>query len=138
MNIEFLSNKEAEKIISNLNLNTYKYNNNVMGYSDFRFLLDVDFLFDSNKFILAYDDINLYGVLKLVETTYKNKKTLGLSFIDVNKNYKRKGISKQLIKSFDDINNSPVFLSSKPCEEGKKYNIDKVIKSIANKKVIFL
>lgn len=138
MKIKFLNNIEARNIIDNLNLNTYEYNNEIIGYSDFRFLLDIDFLFNSNKFILAYDDINLYGVLKLVDTTYKNKKILGLSFIDVNKNFKRKGIAKKLIKAFDDINKSPVFLSSKPCEEGKKYKIDELIKSITNKKIVFL
>lgn len=138
MEIKFLNNLEFKDLIDELNLKTYKYNDEINGYEGFRFLLDVDYFFNSNSFIVAYEGDILYGLIKLVNTNYKNKEIKGISFIDINLNYKNQGIATKLIKYFDDFNTSNIFLSSKPCEEGKKYKIDKIIRRITDKKVVFI
>lgn len=96
----------------------------------FRYVCNIDYKeSEKNDFIVALCDDIVVGVLKLGTIYEKNYKYRYISFVDVKKDYRQRGIAKLLYQQIESVlDNDRKVVSSFLTKDGKNAKLDKLLK----------
>lgn len=146
--ITTLSNKEEDNKITfavyrphNLNLickgmEVDKETFNVEMFKGFRYFSPVDIKSGSYDMLCAICDFKVIGVIKYNQCTLRKYTNVGISYIDVNKDYQNQGIATKLLENLNkNLKEYSKIESSFLTNEGKQAKLDKKMKEILTKAV---
>lgn len=103
-------------------------------FENFHYFSPEHLIKENDFYIIAHDSNNLTNILGVLKYGWYGG-NIAVTYIDIHRQYKRKGIATQLIARFNDIltqYNTKYLELSRLSNEGKQANIDLVFKRLIN------